>query len=532
MDCITDCISYQQTGYFSKIVADYLCADEKLTPFYRHPVSVEGVRSAIAARQKFNTNRVALVDILKEQYADISLTEKQQQHIDALLQPSTFTITTAHQPNIFTGPLYFIYKILHAIKLSATLQSQLPEYKFVPVYYMGSEDADLDELNHVHLNGTKHIWQTTQTGAVGRMKADKQLLKMIDEIAGEVLIHPHGKEIIEKIKTAYAEGTAIAEATCSFVNDLFADHGLLILLPDTAKVKTLFADVMEKEISEQFSHKAVAATVAAFPSEYKVQAAGRDINLFYLIDDKRERIIWDNGKFKIQNLQLEFTLDELLQEFKTHPERCSPNVILRPVLQETILPNVAFIGGGGELAYWLELEKVFVAAQVPYPVLVLRNSFVVLTDVAQELKTKLQLSHADMFKPSDVLLNELVKKHSTLQLQLDEEKRAIETTYNTIATVSGKVDTTLAAHAQALKHGAIKRIEALEKKLLRAERKKYEAEQRQIQKFKSLAFPNNNLQERTDSVILFYALYGKAFINTIYQSSPSLEQRFTIVSLK
>ena len=173
MDCTAQYIDYRQTGYFSALVTDYISGEELLAPFYKHPASVAGIKAAIDARKKYPTNRKLLVEVLTKQYASIAASDKVKANIDKLLLENTFTITTAHQPNILTGPLYFIYKILHAIKLAELLAAEMPGSAFVPVYYMGSEDADLDELGHVFINGEKHQWQTKQTGAVGRMKVDK-----------------------------------------------------------------------------------------------------------------------------------------------------------------------------------------------------------------------------------------------------------------------------------------------------------------------------------------------------------------------
>ncbi|WP_462244320.1 bacillithiol biosynthesis cysteine-adding enzyme BshC [Ferruginibacter sp.] len=352
-------IPYQSTGFFSKLVVDYINQSEKLQPFYSFAPTIDGIQKAIAQRKKYPTDRKALVNILTKQYASVATTGNVKTNIDALLLENTFTITTAHQPNIFTGHLYFIYKILHTVKLAEEFKKQLPENNFVPVYYMGSEDADLDELGHIFVNGEKYEWQTKQTGAVGRMKVDKELIKLIDSIAGQVLIHPFGAAIIDIMKDCYTEGVTIEQATFKLVNELFKDYGVLVILPDDAALKKLFIPVVEKELNEAFSHTQVAQTVAAFPKEYKVQTSGRELNLFYLKDDRRDRIELESEKYKVHDTAISFSKEAIITELHNYPERFSANVILRPVFQELVLPNIAFIGGGGEIAYWLELKKKF-----------------------------------------------------------------------------------------------------------------------------------------------------------------------------
>ncbi len=522
-------IDYKETGYFSKMVTDYIASADALTPFYQHPVSVQGIKSAIEARKHFSTDRKLLVAVMEQQYKNVTLTAIQRSNIQQLGNTGTFTICTAHQPNIFTGHLYFIYKIIHTIRLADTLQQQLPQYKFVPVYYMGSEDADLEELGHIFINGEKYEWKTNQVGAVGRMKVDKALLKLLELAEGQLLIYPYGKEIIELMRSCYKEGNTIEQATFQLVNALFAEYGLLVLLPDNPVVKKVFIPVVEKELKEHFSHEAVEATVNAFPKEYKVQASGRELNLFYLKDDSRERITGGSGEWSTINSKLRFNEEELLVELRTYPERFSPNVILRPVFQEMILPNIAFIGGGGEIAYWLELRKVFESVGVPFPMLVIRNSFMLIRKEVSSLIEKLQFSEAGLFKEEKDLLNELVKRDSSLQLSLENQRKSLCNIYKEIKTIVGPIDTTLQQHVQSLHLQVVKKIEALEKKMLKAEKKKFESQQRQLTKIKSLLFPNNSLQERIDNLMPWYAKYGKDFIRSIYEHSLSLEQKFTIL---
>jgi bacillithiol biosynthesis cysteine-adding enzyme BshC len=529
MNSTASTLSFSATGFFSKLVADYIAADKKLQPFYEHAVDLDGIKNAMQQRKQFNTNRPLLVDNFTEKYSNIPLTEKQQANINRLANENTFTITTAHQPNIFTGHLYFIYKILHAIKLADYLCEQLPEANFVPVYYMGSEDADLDELGFIVINGEQYKWNTNQTGAVGRMKVDKALVQLIDQFSGQLLVHPFGASIVDVMRKCYTIGTTIEQATFALVNELFAAYGLLILLPDDTQLKDAFSPIIAAELNSQFSHEAVAKTVNQFPAEYKVQTSGRELNLFYLQEQSRERIEKVGDHFEIVNTDLQFTVQEMMKELKNHPERFSPNVILRPVFQEFILPNIAFIGGGGEIAYWLELKRVFAAVKVPYPMLIVRNSFLVIEKKYQQILDKLQLSHAAIFSKEFDLMNALVKRDSDMQVELTNEKEQLQNLYQHISEVAGKIDATLHAHTAALFVKTNKKILALEKKMLRAEKKKFETQQQQLHKIKSQLFPNNSLQERVENFMGLYAQYGDGFIQALYENSLTLEQQFTVL---
>lgn len=525
-------LSYRETGAFSRLVSDYIDQAAALQPFQAFRPDLEGIKAALNNRESnFSTSRVVLVEQLTQQYAGIDTSDKVKANIRLLSNDNAYTICTAHQPNLFTGHLYFVYKILHAVKLADTLNQEIPDKKFIPVFYMGSEDADLEELGQVTVHGKTLAWNTDQTGAVGRMKVDDKLLRLIDELHGQLSVEEHGKEIISVLRDCYTKGQTIERCTFLFVDKLFSDFGLLVLLPDNAALKTLFKDTIKKELTDQFSSKAVATTIAAFPSEYKVQAGGRDVNLFYLKDELRARIEKVGNDFRIAGTNMAFSEDEMMKELDLHPARFSPNVITRPMYQETILPNVAFIGGGAELAYWLELRSVFEQAGVAYPVLLLRNSFMILDKKVNDKILSLHLTPKDFFIDQRELLSQLVKQKSSATLSLKNEKEQIAGVYQIIVNISSDADPTLQKHVQALSSQALKRLELLEKKLLKVEKRKFDAEERQLTKIKATLFPNNTLQERIDNVMPYYAIYGKDFLQEVYDNSLGLEMKFCLLQL-
>lgn len=533
MKASCETIPYQQTGYFSKLVTDYLQGNKALTPFYQYQPAMEGIKAAVEARKQFPQNRQLLHDALVEQYRDFDVPAALQKNIDALLNANTFTVTTAHQPNIFTGPLYFVYKILHAIRLAETLKTEMPQYDFVPVYYMGSEDADLDELGHIFLSGEKVTWSTGQAGAVGRMKT-KGLEQIINRLQGEFGHLPFAAEMIAICTSAYTKHSNIQEATLYLVNELFKQYGLVVLIPDSALLKSAFIPVLEKELLERFSHRLVQETAAALAGQYKVQTEGREVNLFYLSDDgSRDRIEYigegENESWQVVNKEIHFSKPALLDELHQHPERFSPNVILRGVFQETVLPGIAFIGGGGELAYWIELKKVFEAVNVPYPVLLLRNSFLLIDHTASLLKDKLALETKDLFRSQTAILNEYTHKNSTATLDTKLQQDAVYQVYRQLQEQANEIDATLKAHVAALHVASLKGLINLEKKFLRAAKRRHADYSNQLHKLKSMLFPANNLQERVDNFMPLYALYGKEILNILYQHSQAFSEAFTIL---
>jgi bacillithiol biosynthesis cysteine-adding enzyme BshC len=521
-------ISYKETNAFSRIVIDYLEDHPALQPFHAHRPSPEGIRAALEKRKEQHTDRETLVNVLRQQYAGIPSSRGVMENIEALREENAFTICTAHQPNLFSGPLYFIYKIVHAIRLAAYMQEQFPQERFIPVYYMGSEDADLEELNHINVRGKKYEWQTKQKGAVGRMTADAALVKLLEELGQQLGVEPHGNEVCRMLAECYAKGKTIQQATFELVDRLFNAYGLVVLIPDHADLKRQMLPVFEDDIFRQQPSAIVEDTSNRLSGQYNVQAHPREINLFYLKDDIRERIMRLGEGFCVHHTDITFTEQELGDELQDHPERFSPNVILRGLFQETILPNIAFIGGGGELAYWLQLKDLFSHYNTPFPVLVLRNSLVIVEKHQQALTSKLNLPLTGLFRPELQILDELIEREGR-KPRLNGEVDELKQIYDQLKDLATSVDPTLNRHVEALKVRTVGHLLTLEKKMLRAERKKHEATQRQVARLRQQLFPNNGLQERVENFSSYYARWGSRFLEELYANSLALEQQFTII---
>ena len=386
-------------------------------------------------------------------------------------------------------------------------------------------------MGEIEIEGKKLKWQTEQKGAVGRMKIDANFIRLIQEIENQLIVEQHGAEIISILKSHYTLGKSIADATFEFVHHLFNAFGLLILLPDNGDLKSYFKAIIQDDLMNQQAQKLVLNTVDKFPSAYKIQTSGRPINLFYLKDNFRERIEETAEGFKVVNTNLIFSKNEMLDELNQFPERFSPNVVLRPLFQELILPNIAFIGGGSELAYWMELKSLFELYNVNYPVLLLRNSFSIIENKTSTLISDLNLNLIDFFEPEIKIVEKYTRENSKLKLDLIAEKLAIENVYQNIKEAAGIIDKTLVPHSDALLKNALKRITHLERKMLRAEKKKHEAAIRKIQKIISHIFPNGTLQERVENALPLLAKHGLSFIDVLYSSSESLEQKFSFIEI-
>ena len=522
-------IPFSSTHVFSKLINDYLEGKGTALDFVHYAPNLEGYRAAIEGRKKYPINRNLLFDVLTKQYANLPQENAVNNQIALLNKDNTFVITTAHQPNLFTGPLYFFYKIIHAIQLAASLKEAFPEYNFIPVYYMGSEDADLEEVGSFNIDAKNYQWATKQTGAIGRMQVDDALLVLLKQLESYWTILPQGQKALEILKEAYQKGKTISEATLSFVHAFFGSKGLLVLQPDDAALKAAFIPVMEKELMSGFSHEAIQSTIAALSKDYHVQSEGRSINLFYLKDNLRARIEKQGEQFIVVDTDIEFTQAEIIAELNQHPERFSPNVILRGVYQETILPGIVFLGGGGELAYWMELKNVFNQVGVHYPLLQLRNSFLLMSHKQAEQWSAMQFEEDDLFKPILELEIAYVKKHTNTKLDLQDQLNQLSNLYINIKNQAVQVDASLGAHAENLAQQVKAKLLALEKKMLRAERRKQSVAIQRIHRIKKELFPQENLQEREEHFSKWVGQYGLSWIDTIMENSTSLESRFSII---
>lgn len=524
-------ISYSSTQAFSPLVIDYLTEAKNLKPLYSFSPNKNGIENAIAERKKFSVDRNLLVEVLQEQYIHLPNNEIALNQIEKLKSENTFTICTAHQPNLMTGYAYFIYKIMHAIKLADALKNDFPKQDFVPVYYMGSEDNDLEELGQFFFNKKKYIWDGNgQTGAVGRMKTDG--LKPIIEAIFKEMGPPseHLDSIKTTIENAYLKHNTIAEATTYFVHQLFGQFGLLIINPDSIKLKASFKKIIKDELWQQSSFPLVNETIKTINQNYKAQAQPRPINLFYLKDNLRERIEYDGQNWKVVNTTIQFNSQQLDEEVEKHPERFSPNVILRGVFQETILPNIVFIGGGAEVAYWLQLKSTFHHHQTFYPCILLRQSVLHISKKTNELIEKLDLDLVTYFRNINTIINDFVKAKSTHSLSVDAEQQMLFQIKDSLISKANEIDTTLQSSIEAAFTKMNRQLVIVEKKFLRAEKNKWSIEISRIQNIKNHLFPEGTLQERRENFLEQFLDSGPSYWRNLYDHFDPLRNEFLVLS--
>ncbi|MEE2931041.1 MAG: bacillithiol biosynthesis cysteine-adding enzyme BshC [Bacteroidota bacterium] len=506
-------ISYKDTKAFSNLIHDYINEKDTLTDFYNRFPKIENFKYQIEEKKDHAVNRELLVRVLKRQNKFLKLSSSTIQNIDALLSEDTYTITTGHQLCLFTGPLYFIYKIISVINLSQTLSSSYSQNTFVPVFWMASEDHDFDEVNHVNIFGKKMLWEAKKGGPVGRIDLTliEKILFDLEELLGDSY---NAKSLMKIFQEAYKKNNNLSEATRSIINTLFYNQGIVVLDGDDRELKQILIPIIKKDLSTQYFRKYLYKCSQDLGVHYKVQALVSETNFFYLSNDKRVKI---SENINVPNIE-------------DFPEKFSPNVFLRPLYQELTLPNLAYIGGSSEIAYWMQLKTMFAKENVPFPILVLRNSLM-LIDKDQSARIKeFSFKVQDLFSSEHDLHKKYLQFHDLQSIELSKQYNNLENVFTSIYNKVVNTDIKSAVEIEKLKQ--LKALNKLSKKIARLQKQQYKNEIEQISKLKNSLFPNHNLQERHDSFIPFYLQYGENFIEILLEEIDPLDSNFVILELE
>jgi len=527
----TDCISYQKSGYFSKLIVDYLEEKLELQNTYNRFPRIENFKDQINEKEAnySSQNRSVLVTALKKQYDNIEVSDATKTNIELLNETKTFTVTTGHQLNLFTGPLYFLYKIVSTITLCKDLKQQYPEKNFVPIYWMATEDHDFDEINFFNFKNKKIKWKTESNGPVGRL-ATNGLQEVLNVFEKELGIGDNAKYLKDLFQKSYLNHSNLAEATRFLTNELFGVYGLVLLDGDDLSLKQLFSPFIKEELLHQTSFNKVNETNTLL-KDYSIQVNPREINLFYIEDNLRERLLFENNQYKINNSSIVFSQSEILALLEKSPEKFSPNVILRPLYEEVILPNICYIGGAGEIAYWLQLKSNFEANNVTFPILLLRNSVLLAKEKQVHKADNLKLSWADLFSNQQELYTKKTQELSAFTLDFSEQKETLKKQFEKLNLIASQTDKSFIGAVKAQELKQIKGLENLEKRLLKAEKRMHSDQLERIIQLQNELFPNQSLQERSNNFSEYYNEFGQEFINKLVAELKPLNPYHTIITL-
>ncbi len=523
-------IDYNKVKSLSPKDLAYIRLEPHLSNFYRYSPDIEHIQEAINDRAKYPINRNLLVKTLQEKYLGTETTKIQRNNINKLKEKNTFTITTAHQPSLLGGPLYFIYKICSTIHLCRALKNKYQDHLFVPVFVIGGEDHDFEEINHLKIYRNEIKWNIDAKGPVGRLP-----IKGLDEVLSKVKDILGDSDQVQKIFAVFEKALQKSETYGSFVfhwvNALFAKYGLLVLDMDDKRLKKEFSPIIKKEILEGFSRPIVEKTQNKLrQSGFKPQSHAREINFFYLGQGGRDRIEKEGNTYKIVGRKLTFTKEEMSQEIETHPYHFSPNVIMRPIYQEFTLPNLAYIGGGGEIAYWLERKEQFDAFNVFYPMLIRRNSALIISQSQVKKLESTGLTIEDIFEPIDFLIKKYIELNSKTDIDISNERKIIDATLDKLASRGRAIDPTLDKTIIAQKAHISKILDKIESRLTKAVKSKEEININKLLNLRNTLFPKNNLQERVDNFLPYGIKSEGELIQFLIKTLDPMDRRMTIIT--
>jgi len=507
-------ISIQDLPFFSKLVKDYLSEIEKTQRLYSFSPSIDGLMKALNSKEKNYTKRSLLHTILEHNYAGIeNLSDREYKNL-ALLKGNGFAVTTAHQPNLFLGPLYTLTKAVSIISLAENMNRAIGENKIVPIFVIGSEDHDKEELLHTYLHGKKYEWPTEQKGSIGTMKIDATFIRLLNEWVDAFGNMPYASELKNLYLSSYVLNNTIAESYATVLRKLLGSYGLIVLDLHIKEVKESMIPVFEKELRDNFVLDTLKPHLDFLRQNYSVQAEPREVNLFEYNDGERKKID------KVD--------EELINRLRENPERFSPNVILRPLMQQTVLPSIANIGGGAEVNYWLQLKPIFEAVGVDFPAIVLRDIFSQLDSKSWEKWNSTGLNEFDFFMQMEELKKKIVLKDSSLEEDFLNVENDLSLKFSSLESLLVSIDKSLQGSYESELVKLKKSLEMLYGKAIKAEKRKQEETMTAIEKIKSKVFEDNYLTERKENFSAYYLKYGSAWIEAMIAHSAPLNAEWKV----
>lgn len=502
-------INSKDVQFYSPLINDYINGELKKKNIISWEYSEEQLINNTKNRRFSKEDRSVLVSAIQSQYQDLDLTESELNSIDLLGKNTTFTITTGHQLSLIGGPQFFYTKILDVINLAKKLSIK-HEVNFVPVFWMATEDHDYEEISSVNLFGKKINCPGENKGPVGRISSSyfNDFLKEVNSVLGDGEIYAQIKSLIN---SSFNTSKTLAQATRIFVRGLFADKGLVIVDGDDTQLKNRARNIFESELCNKVAFHSVSAQIEKLQG-YKIQVNPREINLFYMEDSIRQRILKNDFGYSTVDNNYNWTNSEMKELISASPDKISPNVLIRPLYQEVVLPNVAYMGGAGEIAYWLELEGMFKAFNVDFPIPIVRTSYFSASNKSICWLKELGVEFSDLFGNNDLLRNNVALKISDVEINFQEEENGLNELYAKLLEKALKIDSNLEKVILGEKKRAISALNNVEKRFVNAEKKKHEQTLNKLDNSIQKLFPNGSPMERVDSFIPLLANPNFEFI--------------------
>ena len=517
-------------GGFSRLFLDYLNQFPKVQDYYEIDFrsSQHILSHAEKICQRFH-HRAELLEILNDQNQQFGSSERTFENIRKLGEDRTVAIVTGQQVGILTGPLYTIYKTITAIKLAEHLSVSVPDYKFVPVFWLENEDHDFEEVNKVGLLNSENVPAKLEyllegkpldrnIGAVGAVVFDEHIREFFDLVQKTLAPTEFKKPLLDVLQQSCTEGGTFTKAFVSLLNHFFGDSGLVFVSPSDNRVKRLLAPLFRKEIAEYPRlSRLIIEQSAELETNYNAQVKKRALNLFYLHKNGRFLIEPREQDFSLKGTRQYFQKDELLRIADETPELLSANVVLRPICQDTLLPTLMYVGGPSEIAYFAQLKPVYQYFNVPMPVIYPRASATILEAKHEKTLEKYELQLMEFFDKPENVNRKVIETISEVKIDemfADAAKRIGELA-SEMKFGLNYIDPTLLGALDTVRSKIDSHLQVLKEKTIEAQKRRHEIALRQIARIANSILPNGKLQERELNITYFMNKHGLDFVKLL-----------------
>lgn len=528
----------------SQLIADYKNGKEIRKFFDYDPFKSFGVRAEELKMRQFKRNELA--PILEECNTRWGAGEETLKQIEKLKNPDSVVVVGGQQAGLLTGPLYTINKVISIIQL-AREQEEILGTPVLPVFWIAGEDHDYEEINHVFLPEKQRLkkFKFNQSHykkkPISEIKLDKSLAeKWINELFSTLEETIHTKEIYNMILKAIHDSESFTDFFATLIHRLFEKEGLILLDAADKRVRKIENDYFIRLIENQpkISEGVTQASKELANMDYTTSLEDLDPSdghLFYHQDE--ERILLkrtEEGDWIGKQEEINLSTEELLKIANEQPEKLSNNVVTRPIMQELLLPTLAFIGGPGEIGYWSILKPAFHSLDLKMPPVVPRLSFTFIPErtkkalVATGISLETALHHGSADEKEKWLLS---KQQPPITQLADDLKKVIEQAHQPIRRVAEDIRDDIGALAEKNLFYLHREIDYLTNRMEQALEEKYEKEISQFDLIQMMLHPEGGLQERTWSVLPFLNEYGTEFISKLARSSCSFKNQHYIVEL-
>jgi bacillithiol biosynthesis cysteine-adding enzyme BshC len=530
-DKLTDAMRFTDIPRTTRLFNDFLYNYENVSRFYNNCARsslplVE--RARYIGTQEFDRKRVPdALDRINRRVGAPDLTFK---HIDMLRRPGSVAIVTGQQAGLFTGPLYTIHKALTVIKLTHCLRDKGIEA--VPVFWIASEDHDYQEVNHCRVVDREGRLREvryeacvhTEDAPVGHIRLCEGINGKIDELIGLLPPSEFMPELERDLRESYSDGVGFAEAFARLMARLFRKYGVVLLDPLDEELKQvaapIFAAALEK--SSQIARALVERSMELERMGYHAQVHVSDemTPLFIMDAGRRVAMLQQDSRFVVKGGGKSFGREELVQLASRCPTCFSPNVTLRPVVQDFLLPTAAYVAGPAEVAYFAQLQAVYEVLARPQPCVLPRASLTIIEGRHQKTLKKYNLSLADFFEGLHPAIAKVVEQSLDRETaaKLTETERVIAAQFDELEQALHRTDVTLVAALKRAREKVLHQIEKVRTRFVHASAHREAAAYRQVERAYTTLFPNKNLQERELNVYYFLSRYGPGLIDELYDA--------------